>query len=194
MRDIFFFLFLFFFNSSFSQYPILKDSTLKAGIYKDYKELRENSPSVQLLGGIKTETIKYNTNGSLEYLNTYYIDVEGKKAREIGDVFGFSDGKNVFITSDYATKINKNEFYKLDFINRYSYFYATESSQVLDIQMNVRVEKTLNLETGEILKLTNSSLKNIISDDKELLEKFKKQKKKYLHYKEYLLNYLKENK
>ena len=40
-----------------------------------------------------------------------------------------------------------------------------------------------------ISNLTNRKIKRVISDNKELLKRFKKEKKKYLVYKKYLKEY-----
>ena len=176
---------------SFAQFPILSDTLLKPGIYKSFEEFRNNNPSQKLAGEIKSHNVKYNTNGSFEYLKVYFQDVEKEEVKSIGKVFGFSDGKNIYIVDGYNSKINDYAFYKLEFVNKLCYFYSIESAQVMDIYMETRVEKVLDLQTAEIQKLTNAVVKNIISDNKELLEKFKNQSKKHLYYKEYIINYLK---
>ena len=192
MKKVFFIILFFVVANSFAQYPILIDTILKPGIYKTFEEFRNNNPSIQLSGEIKSKIFKYNSNGSFENLNTYYVDVDKKDANVIGKVFGFSDGKNIFISPLYSSKVNDYEFYILEFINLYSYYCSIESSQVGSIYMEVKVQNVLDIKSGDVLKLTNSTVKDIISTDKQLLEKFKNQKSKYLYYKQYLLDFLKK--
>ena len=191
MKNLITILFSFLSICSFAQFSILSDTLIKPGIYRSFEEFRNNNPSQKLVGEVKSYNVKYNTNGSFEYLKVYFLEVEKDMVKDIGKVFGFSDGKSIYIVDEDMSKIDKHAFYKLEFLDKLSYFYSTEFAQVLDIQMEIRVEKVLNIKTGEFVKLTNATLKKIISDNKELLEKFKNQNKKHLYYKEYIINYLK---
>ncbi len=72
---------------SFSNYPILKDSVLKKGIYKNFTEFKLNNPSI----------INYTLNrGKLS--DEVFIN-ENDQSFPLQSFWGFCDGKNLFIRS-----------------------------------------------------------------------------------------------
>ena len=85
-------------KNNLSEYAIIKDSIKKSGIYLSFEEFRDNNPSINLINNIISKEEKYNTgfmkSGRLKY---YAIDIPKKDGRKIGEIFGFSDGKQFYI-------------------------------------------------------------------------------------------------
>jgi hypothetical protein len=81
-----------------SQELIIKDSiNLKKGIYLDFTDFKYNSPSIPLNSEIWSYSRSYgflNSKGKIDY---YFINIHSKIVKEIGYVFGFCDGKNIYI-------------------------------------------------------------------------------------------------
>lgn len=72
---------------SFSDYPILKDSAFKQGVYKNYNEFKSNNPSIinyELHPGKLSDEVFINEN------NQSYL---------LQDFLGLCNGKNLFIRS-----------------------------------------------------------------------------------------------
>jgi hypothetical protein len=166
-------------QKAYSQSLILDDSlNLKKGIYKTYKEFKFNSPSISLDCDIQAELIVYtNLLQSATYTNrdTFYtLKIEKEKANEIGPVWGFCDGKNVYVNRETSISSGKvifkpySKFYKILFTGRYCYFSLGYRSGggfthgILAIDFN----------TGELLELNRNKLKKYISKDKELLQDY----------------------
>lgn len=185
------------FSKTHAQYSIQKDSILNDGIYKTFAEFRDNKPSIKLDRQIISKEVSYGGLGSSNSLTAYAIDIPKKEGREIGDVFGFCDGKNVYlITSEYTdiyfpNKIHNFNFSKVEYIGKYCYYDVIYFSHIGNLSIPSRGTNILKLNSGEIDLLTKSLLKGIIADNIELLERFKNQENKYQHLKEYLIEYLK---
>jgi hypothetical protein len=190
------------FGKTFAQYPIISDSEKKPGIYKDYTEFRNNSPSIKLDYPILTNQIELSATSSLK---VYALDIPKKESREIGNVFGFCDGKRIFIVSSEGTilpnDLHKFVFYKVEYFLKYAVYDAIQNktemtmdgSGTMSMSGGGQAKQTFifNFETGEIAALTKNRLKQILADKPALLEKFKKQSNKDDYLKKYLIDYLK---
>lgn len=191
------------FSKAFAQYPIIADQEKKPGIYRDYNEFKNNNPSIKLDYEIISEEIKLSETSSLK---TYALDIPKKESREIGDVFGFCDGKRIFMVASEGAilpnDLHKFVFYKVEYLLKYAVFDVIQNNPqftmngangAMSMDGTNQTKKTLifNFETGGTTTLTKNSLKEIISDKPELLEKFKKQSNKNDYLKKYLIDYLK---
>ncbi|RTY91361.1 hypothetical protein [Flavobacterium sp. GT3R68] len=182
-----------------SQYPVMKDSIINPGIYRTFAEFRNNKPTILLNHKIISDEVSYGGFGSSNSLTAYAIDIPKKEGREIGEVFGFSDGKNFyFIASEYTdiyfpNKIHNFNFYKVESVGKYCYYDAIQNSGPNSGTIPTRRINVLNMDLGEIKLLSKSYLKELLSEKPELLERFKKQENKYQHLKEYLIEFLKVN-
>ena len=191
------------FSKAFAQYPIISDVEKKPGIYREYKEFKNNNPSIKLDFQIVNEQVDLSEVSSLK---VYALDIPKDKSREIGNVFGFCDGKRIFIVSSEGNilpnDLHKFVFYKVEFLLKYAVYDALQNNTEFTMnggngamQMGgmYQTKKTVffNFETGEITTLTKNKLKEILSDKPELLEKFKKQDNKNDYLKKYLIDYLK---
>lgn len=187
---------------AFAQYPIISDLEKKPGVYKDYNEFKNNNPSIKLEYPIINKQIEFSETSSLK---VYALDIPKKESREIGNVFGFCDGKRIFMVSSEGIMpddLHKFVFYKIEYLLKYAIFDAVQNNVEFTMtgtngamQMgNTNQTKStfiFDFEKGEIIKLTKTKLKEILTDKPELLEKFKKQENKNDYLKKYLIDYLK---
>jgi hypothetical protein len=173
----------------YAQYPIVSDSIKKPGIYRTFEEFRDNNPSIVLDFKIVSEVTKYGSILDRSSLRIYRIDFPSKMSANIGNVFGFCDGKNAYIVCNTPTLINYLSFFKLDHIDRYCVFECAYES-ILVTGYRTGGFKILNLQNGDFLILNKNNLKKIIKDNLELSERFDKELNQNDVLKKYLLEYL----
>lgn len=112
----------------------------------------------------------------------------------MGTVFGFCDGKHVYINELLPRLGPKTDFCKIEYLGRYCYyedihcmmFYngpTTNENCSLD-------EKIIDIESGEVIRLDKKTLREIIADDTELLNEFNDELNKNKRIKDYLIKYL----
>ncbi|MBQ4820975.1 hypothetical protein [Aquimarina sp. MMG016] len=186
---------------------IIKDSILKKGIYKNYDEFKTNTPSIPFSYEINSKKRSRIRLGSIEKTTYYRIKIDRKKSKKIGSVFGFCDGKNIYIkylhpfsanpTKFLAKLSSKTEFRKIERIGKYAYFenisIDNSTGIVAGPNFNTFERKLLDIEDGEIIRLAKQNVKRIIADDKELLESFKNESNKKKKIKEYIKKYIQRN-
>jgi hypothetical protein len=81
-----------------SQELIIKDSiNLKKFIYLDFTDFKYNSQSFHLKYEICIYSMSYCFLNSKCKIDYYFINIHSKIVKEIGYVFGFCDGKNIYI-------------------------------------------------------------------------------------------------
>lgn len=105
-----------------SQNLIINDAAYKAGIYRTFEEFKYNNPSIDFNYEVTT---KNRGNGSLNAAGqvTYYrIMINKKLGKSIGEVFGFCDGKNVYINESLPRLGPKTGFSKIEYFGKYCYF------------------------------------------------------------------------
>jgi hypothetical protein len=171
---------------NFYVYSQNENTKFKPGIYINFNEFKNNSPSFQLEGNIVEDIVRYGNLGDRENMKTYLLKIPKQKSKEIGEVFGFSDGYNFYVAS-YPHSIYDYAFYRIEYLgNKYHYFECLKSTSD---NMLLFIKNVIDLKTGEIKMLNRNVLKNILSDNTDLLEKFKNQENKYTHLKEYLIIY-----
>jgi len=173
----------------YAQYPIVSDSIKKGGIYRTFEEFRDNNPSIVLDFKIVSEVTKYGSLLDRSSLRIYRIDFPSKMSENIGNVFGFCDGKNAYIVCNTPTLLNHLSFFKLDRIDRYCVFECTYQS-ILVTGYHTGGFKILNLQNGDFLILNKNNLKKIIKDNLELSARFDKELNQNDVLKKYLLEYL----
>ena len=164
-------------QAAIAQNLIVDDSfNLRKGIYKTYNEFKLNSPSISLDYDIQKEIIDYtNLMQAATYTHrdtAYTLNIDKDKANEIGTVWGFCDGRNVYINRETSISSGKvifkpySKFYKILYIGRYCYFSLGYRSGggftygILGIDFN----------TGELLELSRKKVKKYISKDAELVQ------------------------
>ncbi|MBI1769899.1 MAG: hypothetical protein HY015_04955 [Bacteroidetes bacterium] len=157
---------------------ILVAPVLKKGIYKNYKELRTNSPSIM------TEFKIIPQYGYIE-LRTLTSD------KRINEAFGFSDGKDIYINTFFYNKGNAKAHYA-QVIEKGRYFVwldhylAPGDAAAIGlafgpfgtaIASNGFDCISLDLKNGLIIPLNEKTLSIILAHDPELLQEMKASKK-----------------
>jgi hypothetical protein len=160
-----------------SQKTIINDSlNLKKGIYKTFDEFRYNSPSIPL----EFEVI------NLDKGYTYNLKIDKDKTKYFGVVWGFCDGKDIFINMDVDMSRKKvfnpdSYFSRLLYVGRYCFFltYPARSSNIFfsqyypfAIDFNSGKELCLNCEPN-FWFIKESQFKKIVSRDPELWQEYK---------------------
>ena len=164
------------------------NKTFESGIYTNFSDFKNNKPSIKLIGEIKPDDYKYGNLLDKKVMTYYFLKISKEESKKIGEIFGFSDGVNFYISA-YPHSIYDYEFYILESIGeKFMYFESLKSSQYGEMH----IQNTLNMDTGEINYLTNGRVKKILKDKPEIYEKFINQTDKPKYWKEYLIEYLKK--
>jgi hypothetical protein len=165
-------------------------NNLRAGIYRSFEELKYNNPSVEFNYGITAKSRKVNQ----EQLDFYSIDIDKRKARDVGKVIGFSDGKELYINGNSPSLRPAAEFVKAEILDRYFYFQDIETilvpSGTTVVSVPKLVQKIMDMNTGKITTLNIQNLKELIADNPGLIAGFDKETQKNRKLKEYLIRYL----
>lgn len=169
------------------------ENNYKPGIFKSFDEFRYGNPSVEL--SCQVINIKhYDGKGQLNY---YKLDLSKKDRQAIGKIFGFSDGKDIFIDLTYP-KLNSNpEFVKMENLYKYCYFEYVKYIPIFTGSTGTvvprLVQKLLDINTGEVLVLNKETIRKILANDPYLLKEFNNIPGKDKVLKEYLIKYLQKH-
>ncbi|MBT8244881.1 MAG: hypothetical protein HKP48_00720 [Winogradskyella sp.] len=166
-------------------------SNLKQGIYLTVEDLKNNKPTFFGDLKIKKDSIEYGAQRK-GVIDTYALDISEEQAEEFGRIFGFNDGENVYLTPYKSKYPNAGNFHKVEIIGKFLYFEGIKEVNMpkQNLFWLTKCQNIFDLSRGKLFyNVTNGVFKKIISDKPELLKKFRKEKKKYLKYKEYLLKY-----
>lgn len=164
---------------AYSQNLVIDNNiTLKRGIYKTYEEFKNNSPAVPLEYEIKA--VRLIMESQLYNDIVYQMEIDKDKAREIGDVWGFCDGKFVYINMQFKVMTPKkvfkpgSQFDKLLYLERYCCFISVQP--IFNSVELGHYFYALDFNTGKEIVINKDALKKIISKDEGLLEDFKNEK------------------
>jgi hypothetical protein len=162
-----------------SQSLIVDDSVkLKKGIYKTYKEFKYNSPSVPLEYEVKWGLFHYTGLSLTPHDTVYQLTIDKAKTKEIGTIWGFCDGNNIYINREFSIITGKvifepnSKFFKLLLIDRYCYFISAFPGGNTYLHLCCAID----FNSGEILGLNYKILGKIISKDEELVQEFNAEK------------------
>lgn len=165
------------------------ENHLVPGFYRNFEELKFNNPSSDFNFKVTPKTKKYNGSE----ITTYRISIDRKKAKETGRTIGFSDGKYLYLNEDNSSLKPTTEFVRAEFIgNNYYYEIARRvpfPTGTTVIIIPVVYEKIMDMNTGKITTLGNRAIKEIMSDNHQLLEEFDNSSHKNRLYKEFLIRY-----
>lgn len=157
--------------------------TVDAGFYRSLQDALEDSSfktiSAPLVPNFRTHGVIYHR-----------IKLPKEERRYIGNVFGFSDGKFIYINPRTPKPRKLANFYKTERIGPYLYFKNEARITYQGRNITWLQEKLLDIQTGDVLTLTRPKLREIIQDDEELLELFNAEKGKSGKIKLYLIEYL----
>ncbi len=169
------------------------ENNLVPGIYRNFEELKYNNPSAEFSLSLTNKSKKYNR----EDITTYRINIDKRDAKKLEKVFGFSDGKNLYINQSNNSSLRPStDFTRAESIGNYYYYKVLKSVPVYSGTTVILVqsvdEKLMDINTGEIITLTSRALKDIISDNQQLLTQFENSSHKGRILKEFLMRYMDE--
>jgi hypothetical protein len=171
--------------------------SFEPGLYKTFEELKYNNPSVKLNFDITSKTQQVGIGKNAEKVTNYRLDLSRYKAKSIGTVYGFSDGSNIYFNVFSGKRAYGKDFVKVHMYNKYGYFASIDyrtivAGSVVTTSAYV-VHNLIDMNTGEIIMLNNKKMREIMADDKELLDAFENESRKQIKMKEYILKYLEKN-
>ncbi len=160
--------------------PILQcGSFFKKGIYMNFEEFLNNSPSK------KGTFVKHNN--SLKYRNK-----KGKTRKYIGKMWGYTGGQTIYVK--YNASLMPVTLFKYHSLlsNRKTITMGGLSPQgKIAKGIDIRYTKihVLDMKNGNINRLTKELLIKIIDDDKELLKRFDAEEDKKAKLAYYIIEY-----
>lgn len=178
-------------STSYGQTPIYLSDTLRKGIYNNFQELKTNYPSIPLEHEVQEfEEVKDLLKLS-KPAKSYKLNIDKSTGKEFGEVYGFCDGKHVYINPNEPKLRPNTPFSKLESLNALSYFESNDCSVDRNYGTNCeRRRRVLDLQTGEVTLLTLKNFMELISDDPGLKKQFKKEKKKKQVLDDYIWMYV----
>lgn len=172
-------------------------SNLKKGFYKNFHEFKFNNPSIpfdhKLIPIIKSHS-KDKNNQHI----SWHVDITKEEAKEIGEIYGFCDGKKVYVLeeiyiTDYINKFKPNtNFEEVLYLGRYAFFetinkvnswatspwggyYPLEPISIILAIPNIPggiIIQVINMKSGEVFTLNKKRLEAAIIDDNDLVNDF----------------------
>ncbi len=135
----------------FSQYPILTDSVKKQGIYRTFEEFRDNKPSIILDFKIYKQDRKLSALFNSDRFPAYGVDVDIKVGENVGEVYGFCDGKDIYLTRDLPIFMHYVDFFKVEILDQFCVFDYTVVNllSLMSYTELSKLTRILNLENGE---------------------------------------------
>jgi hypothetical protein len=158
---------------------ILTTQKKREGVYRTFKEFRTNSPSIQ---------------GKVKVTNNRFKQFNAKKDRYeniAGEFWGACKNDTVYIFLKETKGPNSPHIYPMLVIGRYAYFkeQGPAAYGLGDVmhQGLVEAEYVVNINNGQLFRITNSVMKDILQKDPKLLEEFKSEEVKDDTYRKYIL-------
>ena len=158
---------------------ILEDTIYEAGIYRTFDEFKNNSPSIPFHYEVILKQRGYGaffTEGKVDF---YKIVIDKVKAKECGEIFGFSDGKNLFVLEHNRKLTPKTEFVKIsEIIGSYCYYETRGMTSYYNINGGTSYsyylkQVLLKMSTGTHFELTQKDVKEMLAKYPDLLDQFK---------------------
>ncbi|QMW05879.1 hypothetical protein [Spirosoma foliorum] len=146
---------------------LLRCKQLRPGVYQNFSDLRQNRPS--LIGKLVVE----EKNG--------FADLrKSTGSRSKNSFFGFSDGKNLFISKRYQSGSSARQFVKVKSMGRYllwidNYISSSIISGASFGLIGLVATYTdkdciaLDMQTGGVFRITQDKLKEMLSGQDDLL-------------------------
>jgi hypothetical protein len=159
---------------------IIASAVKQEGIYMSFAEFRTNSPSVK-------GKIKVSDNG-----NWFRIldPSTGKYEKMKRQAWGACINDSVYIYLPDTHGPQSPHIYPLQIVGRYCYFeesgIAVYNLGGVTTQGSITAEYVLNINNGQIYKLTKKLMEEILQKDPELLKEFKARKSNDINFSEYI--------
>ncbi len=181
--------------------PIVGCRKYNRGMYKSFKEFLANEPSIDT-------SFYVNPEVAFTHVGLYdlkYVDSKGKeRSRSTVSIWGFSDSVYVYVKSS-------GRFHIVNINPLYSYFSYTSNFKLPlggftssgggvptyqsggNIPVKNQITYTIDMSSGKMTLLNKTSLRKILKDDPDLLQRFKKADKKKSKLQQYLKEYIRRN-
>ena len=105
-----------------AQNLIINDTIYRVGIYRTFEEFKFNKPSIAFNYNVVINIHSYSKFNIAQQIALYKIMINKKIGKSIGNVFGFSNGKNVYI-NDRSPKLSpKTDFSKIEYFGIFCYY------------------------------------------------------------------------
>lgn len=193
MRKFIFVLsFLLFQNLVTAQEAEAPENKYKPGIYKTYSEFLTGTPSIPLNFEFKQKKHGYGLFGMGGNIPVTYLKVKKKEGKAIGTVFGFSDGKNIYINPWEEELSGRVKFYQPEFIGHYCYMEYIYTLSVNGRGSHSKKEMIIDMKNHKTFELDKWTLKDLLSSNKELSESFKEERNKNAVLKDYFVKYVEQ--
>lgn len=105
-----------------AQIPIVKDSVLVKGFYKDFKEFKNNNPSINIDYEIESKEVNCGSSDSSESFDKFTVLVSSKNAVQVEKVWGFCDGERIYINIAHKDLRKKSKFAELTIRNNMAFY------------------------------------------------------------------------
>lgn len=175
-----------------AQLPIAEASSYSEGIYLTYEEFVNNAPSMNLSYEIKEKKGGYGLFGLEGNIPVYFMKIKRKEAREIGAIFGFSDGKQVYINPWMEDLKSSVRFYPVEFIRGFCYMEYLFTTRINNSSLNDKKTMVIDLKSQKAIGLDKNSMREILAKYPNLLEAFENESRKNTKLKEYFIKYLEQ--
>ena len=182
-------------NASSQNYIYQQKDKLKAGVYKSYSEFKTNSPSISWDFTINPRTIGYGFLNASGYISGARIVMSKNKRKELGFIYGFCDGTNIYISESRSmSKLKKTSyFHRVEYLGKLVYFEDVFSSSTANGGTVRSLDrKYLIVSSGKVNSLKKSTMRGILSHNTDLLKEFNAERYKNGVLKEYLIKYCEE--
>jgi len=176
-----------------------KQRIFKQGIYTSWEQLLSNTPQHPLPVKIQYKKIRtYNIVDEIHRMAV--IEISKQKAKELGEVFAFSNGKELFINEN-GPNLSSGPFFTVVEMHGENYGVYNDLFSiglnrkigVGNFPMYCKVSGTniINFSKQSITKVKGrNSLKKLIASDQELLKEFQSEDDKNSMIKLYVIQYL----
>lgn len=185
--------FLFTSTIAFSQRAVINDSSiLKKGIYQNFEEFKYNSPSIECDLKVEKGRIEYASGiGNYNHHQYYQLVIDTVIKRKIKSIYGYCDGKSIYIRKvktpeDYIFmplkfdfNFKKDEYNKVLTLGIYTFFedaisigYMPQSTPTGSLGYGEQLYRVallcIDMNTGEVLELITENMKTLLKNDNEL--------------------------
>lgn len=156
------------------------------GVYNRFEEMKYNNPSSPLESKIYSRVVRLSGSQQVTY---YTLDMTRNQAKDLGGLFGFSDGKYQYIRQSGGA-ILKKEFVRIDNYGKYGYFEDVDYILVNSVLVPYLTFNLIDMNSGDITRIDKKHLREYLAEDRKLLEAFNNESQKDKKIKEYLIRYL----
>ena len=175
-------------------YIYQQKDNLKAGIYRNFEEFQRNSPSVQWKYSITPKSIGYGMFNAGGTIDAALLEMEKTERKAFGNIYGFCDGKSIYICTEYKSGIylkKKTIFHKIEYLGKIVYYEDIYYAQTGNGSVKQLSHKYMRIDHGTVYTLTKKVLKNLLKDSPKLLDEFENESNKNRVLKDYLIKYSK---